>query len=45
MDALRALKYAVDDLEQEKDKSFEEHLYAFKKVLEKAIKLREEALR
>ena len=45
MDALRALKYAVDELEEEKDKSFEEHLYAFKKVLEKAIKIREEVSR
>lgn len=42
MDALRALDYAVKELEEAKDKSFEEHMYAFKKVLERAIEIRKE---
>lgn len=42
MDALRALEYAMAELEVEKDKSFEEHLHAFKRVLEKAVKINKE---
>jgi hypothetical protein len=42
MDALRALDYAVKELEEAKDKSFEEHLYSFKRVLEKAVEIRKE---
>jgi hypothetical protein len=44
MNELRALEYAIMELEQERDKSFEDHLYALKKVLERAVEIRKEML-
>jgi hypothetical protein len=41
---LRALEYALDELEQEKDKSLEEHFLALRKVIEKASEIRKESL-
>jgi hypothetical protein len=42
MSTLKELEWAIDELEQEKDKSLEEHLYALRKVLQKASDIHKE---